>query len=221
MYVQSNRAGLRGMASLTRCLADRLRVTVTPNKRVVDRPWHGTLLGDPVTNHLPPRVQPAPQSVPRATARMRQRTHRGRGRHLRVVIEDIQRFTREWIGSCRLARVQAPFEMLDHWRRRRVRKILWEQWRTPKTRCRKLIARGLAGQRARTATATGLGAWWHAGASHRHAAVKNRVLAAGGLQHLLAQPRAMQRSTCTAVYGPVRTVVWGDGKGDLPSHPIS
>ncbi len=22
------------------------------------------------------------------------------------------------------------------------------------------------------------------------------------------------------MYGPVRTVVWGDGKGDLPSHPI-
>jgi RNA-directed DNA polymerase len=111
------------------------------------------------------------------------------------VIAEINRFTRGWVGYFRLASVKAQFDTLDQWIRRRLRKILWEQWRTPKTRCRKLIALGLEVARARKATATGRGAWWNAGASHMHAAINNGVLAEWGLQSLLDQHRAMQRST--------------------------
>jgi RNA-directed DNA polymerase len=195
VYVRSKRAGLRVMASLTRFLETRLRLKVNSSKSVVDRPWNCTFLGYTVTNHLKPRLKPAPQSVKRAKDRIRQITHRGRGRNIRTVIEEINRFTRGWLGYFRLTRVKAQFETMDQWIRRRLRKILWEQWRKPKTRCRKLIALGLEAQRARKATATGLGAWWNAGASHMHAAVNNRVLASWGLRSLLDQHRAMQRST--------------------------
>ena len=53
-----------------------------------------------------------------------------------------------------------------------------------------------------------------------HAAVNNRLLAVWGLLNLLTQLRDLQRSTCTAVYGTVRTVVWADGRGNPPSDPI-
>jgi RNA-directed DNA polymerase len=195
VYVHSKRAGLRVLASLTRFLAEHLRLQVHPTKSVVERPWHCTFLGYTMTNHLQPRLKPAPKSVNRAKDRIRQITHSGRGRNIRVVIDNINRFTRGWVGYFRLAGVKTPFDMLDQWIRRRLRKILWEQWRTPKTRCRKLITLGLEAQRARKATATGLGAWWNAGASHMHAAVNNRVLASWGLRTLLDQHRAMQRST--------------------------
>ena len=88
-----------------------------------------------------------------------------------------------------------PFDKLDQWIRRRLRKILWEQWKKPKTRCRKMVALGLEAARARKATATGRGAWWNAGASHMHAAVNNRLLAVWGLLNLLTQLRDLQRST--------------------------
>ena len=195
VYVQSKRAGLRVMVSLTRFLEERLRLRVNQSKSVVDRPWNCTFLGYTVTNHLQPRLKPAPKSVKRAKDRIRQITHRGRGRNIRVVIGEINRFTRGWVGYYRLANVKAQFDTLDQWIRRRLRKILWEQWRKPKTRCRKLIALGLEAQRARKATATGLGAWWNAGASHMYAAVNNRALASWGLRSLLDQHRAMQRST--------------------------
>ena len=182
-------------ASLTRVLEDRLRWKVHQAKSVVDRPWNRTFLGDTGTNNRQPRLKPAPTSVKRAKDRMRQMTHRGRGRNIRVVIEEINRFTRGWVGSVRLSSGKQQCDMVDQGMRRRWRKILWEQWRTPKTRCRKLRARGLEAERARQATATGLGAWGNAGASHRHAAVNNRVLAAWGLLSLLDQLQAMQRST--------------------------
>lgn len=195
VYVQSKRAGLRVMASLTRFLETRLRLKVNPSKSVVDRPWNCTFLGYTVTNNLKPRLKPAPKSIKRAKDRIRQITHKGRGRNIHVVIAEVNRFTRGWVGYFRLASVKAQFDMLDQWIRRRLRKILWEQWRKPKTRCRKLIALGLEVGRARKATATGLGAWWNAGASHMHAAVNNHVLAKWGLWSLLDQHRAMQRST--------------------------
>jgi len=195
VYVRSKRAGLRVMASLTRFLEGRLRLKVNLAKSVVDRPWNGTFLGYTVTTHLTPRLKPAPKSIKRAKDRIRQITHQGRGRNIQGVIADINRFTQGWVGYFRLSRVNVPFDTLDQWIRRRLRKILWEQWRQPKTRCRKLIALGLEVGRARKATATGLGAWWNAGASHMHAAVNNRRLAAWGLRNLLDQLRAMQRST--------------------------
>ncbi len=195
VYVRSKCAGLRVMALLTRFLEGRLRLKVNRTKSVVERPWNCTFLGYTVTNHLQPRLKPAPKSVQRAKDRSRQITPRGRGRHIRVVSPDINRFTRGWVGYFRLSTVNHQFDGLEQWLRRLLRKILWEQWRTPKTRCRMLVALGLEVDRARKATATGRGAWWNTGASHMHAAVHNRVLAAWGLLRLLTQLRALQRST--------------------------
>lgn len=195
IYVRSQRAGERVMASLTHFLESKLRLKVNRAKSAVDRPWKRKFLGYTVTNQRSARLKPAPASVKRAKDRLRQITHRGRGCNIRQVIKEINQFTRGWVGYFRLATVKQAFDQLDQWLRRRLRKILWEQWRHPKTRCRKLIALGVEPARARKATATGLGAWWNAGASHMHAAITNRLLAQWGLLGLLDQLRGWQRST--------------------------
>ena len=97
----------------------------------------------------------------------------------------------DWLLS--VSTVRQPFDLLDQWLRRRLRKILWEQWRKPKTRYRKLVALGVRAERARKATATGRRAWWNAGASHMHAAITNRLLAQWGLLSLLDQIPARLR----------------------------
>ncbi len=194
IYVGSKRAGERVMASVTHFLESRLRLKVNRAKSAVDRPWRRTFLGYTVTTQLAPRLKPAPSSVKRAKDRIRQITQQGRGRNIRRVIAEVNQFTRGWFGYFRLASVKQSFEMLDQWLRRRLRKILWEQWKRPKTRYRKLVALGVEAQRARKATATGRGAWWNAGASHMHAGVTNRLLAQWGLLSLLDQLRTRQRS---------------------------
>jgi group II intron reverse transcriptase/maturase len=186
VYVRSRRAGDRVMASLTHFLESKLRLKVNRAKSAVDRPWKRKFLGYTVTNHRSPRLKPAPQSVQRAKDRIREITHKGRGRNILRVIKEINQFTRGWVGYFRLATVKQAFDTLDQWLRRRLRKILWEQWKKPKTRYRRLVALGVNAERARKATATGLGAsWWNAGASHMHAAITNRLLAKWGLLSLL------------------------------------
>ena len=115
------------MESLTRFLEGRMRLTVNRTKSAVDRPWKRTFLGDTVTTHFSPRLKPAPASLNRAKDRIRHITHAGRGRNIRTVIDEVNRFTRGWVGYCRLATVTDPFDKLDQWIRRRLRKILWEQ----------------------------------------------------------------------------------------------
>ena len=155
--------------------------------------WGATSGGRPASDGR--RVGQSTASLTRAKDRIRHITHAGRGRNIRTVIDEVNRFTRGWVGYFRLATVTDPFDKLDQWIRRRLRKILWEQWKKPQTRCRKMVALGLEAARARKATATGRGAWWNAGASHMHAAVNNRLLAVWGLLNLLTQLRDLQRRT--------------------------
>jgi RNA-directed DNA polymerase len=69
------------------------------------------------------------------------------------------------LGSWRRAPGPYAFEGLEHGRRHRLRKSLWEPWRPPQPRSRPLVALGVDAERARQATTTGRGAWWNAGAS--------------------------------------------------------
>ena len=190
IYVKSKRAGDRVMASVTHFLEAKLRLRVNRDKSTVDRPWKRTFLGYTVTDQRRPRLKPAPPSVKRAKDRIREITHRGRGRNLLTVIDEINRYLRGWFGYFRLSSVKQTFDLLDQWIRRRLRKILWEQWRKPRTRYRKLVALGLWAERARKATATGRRAWWNAGSSHMHAAIPNKLLAQWGLLSLLEQVTA-------------------------------
>ena len=65
LYVGSQRAGQRVMASLTQFLKETLRLTVNPNKSAVDRPWKRKFLGFSLSIERVSRVRVAPQSVER------------------------------------------------------------------------------------------------------------------------------------------------------------
>lgn len=58
------------------------------------------------------------------------------------------------------------FEDLDAWIRRRLRCILWRQWKQPRTRAKRLRQLGLDAERVRRCSCNGHGPWWNAGASH-------------------------------------------------------
>ena len=89
----------------------------------------------------------------------------------------------------RLTEVKQPFINLDQWIRRRLRKLLWRQWKKPKTSYKKMVQLGVKADRAKKAVAGGRGPWYNAGASHMHAAVPNRLLEKWGLLCLVQKHR--------------------------------
>ena len=81
----------------------------------------------------------------------------------------------------RLSEVRGRFEHLDEWLRRRLRSILWRQWKRRWTRFKELTQRGIELNRAWRSVSNGHGPWWNAGASHMHQAVPAHALRAMGL----------------------------------------
>jgi RNA-directed DNA polymerase len=125
-------------------------------------------------------------SVKRAKGHIREIVRRGRGRGLPKVIGELTSFLRGWAHYFRLSHVKNTFEDLDQWIRRKLRCILWRQWKRPRTRAKKLIERGIDRVRAFASASNGRGPWWNAGASHMHTAVPTKGLHQQGLLSLLA-----------------------------------
>lgn len=139
IYVRSRQAGERVMKSVTEFLARRLRLKVNAEKSAVARPWERKFLGYSMTWHKQPRLKVAPESIRRLKAKVRTILREGRGRSLPQVIKDLNQLLRGWIGYFRLAEVKGVFEELDGWLRRKLRCLLWRQWKRPFTRAKNLM----------------------------------------------------------------------------------
>ena len=142
VYVASRRAGERVMASLVSFLWKRLRLPVNREKSAVDRPWKRKFLGYSMTAHRQAKLRVAPESVHRFRDKVRELLRRGRGRSLRRTLQDLGPLLRGWVQYFRLAETKNIFEALDQWIRRRLRCLLWRQWKRPRTRAKKMISRG-------------------------------------------------------------------------------
>ena len=207
IYVGSRRAGERLLASLERFLTQKLRLKINRDKSAVDRPWKRTFLGYSVTWHKKPRLKVAPSSVARLRANLKRVFRRGRGRNRGKLIEELQPVLRGWIHYFRLSEVKGIFEQLAGWIRRRLRCIIWRQWKRSYTRAKGLMKRGLTEERAWKSATNGRGPWWNSGASHMNQAFPKRFFDKLGLVALLDHIIRFQNNSRTAVYGTVRTVV--------------
>ena len=195
IFVQSERAGQRVLDSVGRFVEKRLRLQVNRAKSAVDRPWKRSFLGYTVTWHRQPRLKVAPKSVQRLRGKIKALMRAGRGRRLDRVCADLHRVLIGWLNYFSLAEVRSTFEQLDGWLRRRLRAVLWRQWKRPDTRRRRLIERGLDADRAWKSAVNGRGPWWNAGASHMHQALPTRHLRSLGLVSLVEEHRRLQRAS--------------------------
>lgn len=194
IYVRTRRAGERVMASVTRFLAERLRLTVNLAKSAVDRPWARSFLGYTVTAHKQPRLRVAAKSVMRLRNKLRATLRQGRGWSLARTIKTLAPILRGWLNYFQLAEAKSVFEDLDGWMRRRLRCLLWRQWKRSRTRAKRLMQRGLDPARAWQSANNGHGPWWNAGARHMHDAYRAAFFSTLGLPSLLSLHASFNRA---------------------------
>jgi group II intron reverse transcriptase/maturase len=195
IYVRSKRAGQRVLASVTQFLARHLKLKVNQTKSAVDRPWKRKFLGYSMTFHKQPRLKVAPASIKRFKAKLKELLRIGRGRSLAKFITELRPVLRGWVNYFRLAEVKGVFEELDSWIRRKLRCILWRQWKRTFTRAKNLMRRGLDEVRAWKSATNGRGPWWNSGASHMHACYQKSYFDKLGLASLLSQLHRLQCTT--------------------------
>ncbi len=185
IYVASQRAGERVKESVTAFLAKRLKLKVNEEKSAVDRPWKRKFLGYTLTAEGKPRLKVAPESEAGLKTKLKDIFRRGRGQNLQRVIEKMKLVLVGWMNYFSLARVRNVFERLDEWIRRRLRVILWRQWKRPFARAKRLMSRGLPEEQAWKSACNGRGPWWNAGATHMNLAYPKAFFDRLGLVSLL------------------------------------
>ncbi len=149
VYVRSERAGLRVMASLSKFIEGRLRLKLNQAKSAVARPEDRHLLGfrlrrDPQQGTV--EVLLSQRTKRNAMARIRQLTPRQWGGTLQRCIAQINVWLRGWHqffgGSS--ASEEYTLRALDAHIRRRLRAIVLRHWKRRRTIARNLEALGVA-----------------------------------------------------------------------------
>ena len=185
IYVGSKAAGKRVLERITKFLETKPRLTVNATKSAVDRPWNRKFLGYSMTAEKATRLRPSPQNVQRLKGTIREVVRRGRGCSLYRVIGELTPKLRGWGNYFKLSEVKKVFEELDGWIRRKLRNMIWRQWKKPKTRYRNLKSRGISEDWARQTALGGHGPWFASGTKTMNIAFPKKFFDNLGLVSLL------------------------------------
>jgi len=148
IYMKSKKAGERVMNSITNFIEVKLKLKVNREKSAVDRPWKRKFLGFSFTFNKKPKVRISKESIKRLKSKIRELTSRSKPIPMEIRIKKLNQYLTGWCGYFALADTPSKFKEFDEWIRRRLRMIEWKQWKTPKTRVRKLKGLGVAPNKA-------------------------------------------------------------------------
>ncbi|MBB7764230.1 group II intron reverse transcriptase/maturase [Escherichia coli] len=144
VYVKSERAGNRIMAGLTHWLSHKLKLKVNAKKSAVARPETRKFPGYSFIRGRKVWCVVSPESIKRFKMRIRALTGRNTGRSLEQLTRLLRRYLTGWKSYYGLNQRPSLMRELNGWIRRRLRSILWKQWKTGRNRFRELRSRGVS-----------------------------------------------------------------------------
>lgn len=185
IFVKSEKAAQRVFESVVDFIEKKLKLKINRSKSQILR-YHkltflgfGFLAGEQVRLKVPKDIQKRFRKKAKLLFR------KGRGMNLRKFINELLNpFLRGWATYYRLCKIKAMAEELDSWIRRRLRLILWRQWKRSYTRYKRFIAAGFVLERAVQSAFNERGPWWNSGASHMNQLLPKVVFANLGLVSL-------------------------------------
>jgi len=187
IYVRSRRAGERVKRSITGFITRRLKLKVNEQKSAVARPAERKFLGFSFTARGEKR-RIAAKAMVRFKQKVRELTDRTRGIGIEQMTKELASYLRGW--KCYFGFCQTPsvLESLDRWIRRRLRSMLWKQWKGGKRRYAELRRRGVREELAGPTAGSSRGPWRIANSPALQYAFPNSYFDALGL------PRLVQRA---------------------------
>jgi group II intron reverse transcriptase/maturase len=173
IYVGSQAAAERTMASIRDWIEKHLRLKVNTAKSGTGRVWERKFLGFRLNRNR--RIEVAPESLERFKARVREMWRSCQSRTRNQLRDAWKRYVTGWWGYFRLAEERRPIFRLESWIRRHIRKCFWLRWHSTEGRERRLRRLGLAGRMLKVAQSS-RGAWRIARTGSLHVALNNAVL---------------------------------------------
>ncbi|MFA5518918.1 MAG: group II intron reverse transcriptase/maturase, partial [Spirochaetota bacterium] len=193
IYIKSERAGNRVMASVKKFLTEKLKLKVNESKSAVDRPWKRKFLGFSfycIKDRVGIRIHP--KSVKKFKENIRKVTNRNRGISFEERLGKLMVMGRGWVNYFGIADAQSIMENLDGWARRRLRACLWKQWKRIGTKHDNLIKLGVNDSKAWEWANTRKKCWRIAGSFVLATTVTNKYLEECGYLSLVKEYRKVR-----------------------------
>jgi RNA-directed DNA polymerase len=185
IYVKSERAGKRVLASINKYIQKKLKLRVNQDKTAVDKVHRRKFLGFSFMAGNEPKKRIAPESIERFKTKVRKITRRKRGKNVRTIIFELSAYLRGWAGYFGYCETPSVLKKLDGWIRRRLRSYVWKQWKTRKKRRKGLRKLGLKDRDLKIAS-SGYGSWRISKTKQIQKAMPNRFFDRFGLYRLFS-----------------------------------
>lgn len=167
IFVRSEKAAQRVFDSVVSFIEKKLKLMINRSKSKITNGHRLTFLGFGFTSGDQIRLRVPKEVQKRFRSKAKLLFRRGRGMNLQKFITYyLNPFLRGWANYYRLCKVKSSAEELDAWVRRRLRLIIWRQWKKPRTRFKRFVAMGMEYDHAMQCAYNGRGPWWNAGAQH-------------------------------------------------------
>lgn len=157
IYVKSEEAGKRVLASVTEFLEKKLKLKVNREKSAVGKVWERKFLGHRLLESGELGV--APQSCERLKESLKELTSRNAGKSFETVVQQVNRKLTGWIQYFRMAKMKRDLQDIAKWMRRRMRCLKLRQCGKPTAIARFLTELGVKERDAWMLALSGKG-WW-------------------------------------------------------------
>ena len=156
ILVRSERAGQRVLASVSRFLERRLKLTINAEKSQVAPTDQISFLG---FSFRGPKICWSEKTMARFQWSVKRLTNRNWGVSMHSRLTKLADYLRGWMGYFWINEFYSPIPEIDSWLRRRVRKCFWVQWRRPWTRIGNLLRLGVGKAQAVSTGRSSHGPW--------------------------------------------------------------
>jgi RNA-directed DNA polymerase len=159
IYVRSQRAGERVMKSVSEFITRKLKLKVNEQKSAVDRPSKRKFLSFSFIKSQVIKRRIATKAITRFKQRVRELTRRTRGVKIETMVAQLSRYLTGWRGYFGFCETPSVLRKLEQWLRRRLRSVVWKQWKRGKVRFAELCKRGVGKDLAAKTAGSAHGPW--------------------------------------------------------------
>lgn len=161
IVVKSEKAANRVMESTTKFIEHKLGLKVNVTKSKVARPNQIKYLGYGFYYNKTGKIRPKPhlKSIQKFKRELKQLTKRNWSISLDKRITKINQVIRGWINYFRIADMKNVMAEIGEHLRRRIRCIIWKQWKLPRCRMNNLMKLGCEKEQAKAVSFSRKGYW--------------------------------------------------------------
>ena len=186
-------------------------------KSAVARPVERKFLGFSFTSAGIPKRRIAAKAVERFKERVRELTCRTRGVSIERMAKELVRYLRGWIGYFGKCETPSVLEGLEQWIRRRLRSVIWKQWKRGTVRFAETPCAGVGKDLAAKTAGSAHGPWRLANSPALSIALPNAYFDSLGVPRLFVGADSSTRRT--AGCGPACPVVWEGRSREASPYP--